>query len=287
MTFPSQEPVFLFPCKAKKYLSGFMIKFKVMLLSLIVLSVTAQSQEIVKEKTKGRFYFAWGYNKDYFSKSDLHFYDEGSDKYDFTLYGVEASDRPGYDQILNSDISIPQYVYRLGYYFNDANDLGIEINFDHTKYVMHDYQMAHLTGFIHEQYYDVDTMITPGFLRFEHTNGANFLMVNFLKKHKFHSSKNNKHVFGVVGKIGAGVVIPKTDVTLFGKELDNVFHVAGYVTGIETGLRYEYGKYFFSEGMVKGTFANFNNVLTVGSGKAKHTFYTLELILSVGVQFPL
>ena len=264
-----------------------MIKLKIVFLSILSFTLSANAQEFVKGKTKGRFYFAWGYNKDYFSKSDLHFKDAGTDNYDFTLYGVEASDRPGYDQILNSDISIPQYVYRLGYYFNDANDLGIEINFDHTKYVMHDNQVAHLTGFIHEQYYDVDTLITPGFLRFEHTNGANFLMINFLKKHRFHTSKSNNHVFSLVGKIGGGVVIPKTDVTLFGERLDNVFHVAGYVTGMEMGLRYEYGKYFFAEGMVKGTYANYTNVLTIGTGRANHSFYTAEFILSAGVQFPL
>ena len=264
-----------------------MLKLKLLIIILFVFSVSMKSQEVVKEKKKGRFYFAWGYNKDYFSKSDIHFKNEGSDHYDFTLKGVEASDRPGYDQILKSNISIPQYVYRIGYYFNDKNDFGIEINFDHTKYVMDDFQTVHLTGTIHEQIYDLDTLITPGFLRFEHTNGANFLMINFLKKHKFYTSKSNKHVFNLVAKIGAGVVIPKTDVTLFGERLDNVFHVAGYVSGIETGLRYEFRKYLFSEAMVKGTFANYTNVLTVGTGKAHHTFFTGEFILTLGIQFPL
>lgn len=263
-----------------------MYKLRLFIVLFIVSTGYANSQEVVKEKKKGRIYFAWGYNKDYFSKSDIHFINEGSDHYDFTLKGVDATDRPGYNQIFQSNISIPQYVYRIGYYFNDKNDLGIEINFDHTKYVMIDNQTAHLTGTIHDQYYDVDTLVTPGFLRFEHTNGANFLMINFLKKHKFHVSNNNQHVLNLVGKIGGGVVIPKTDVTLFGERLDNVFHVAGYVAGMETGLRYEFRKYLFSEAVVKGTFANYNNVLTVGTGKADHTFFAGEFILTVGVQLP-
>ena len=248
---------------------------------------SAQSTETLLNKQKGRFYFAWGYNKDYFSKSDIHFSNSGSDNYDFTLEGVSAVDRPGYDQILESDLSIPQYVYRFGYYFNDKNDLGIEINFDHTKYVMVDNQVARLKGTIHDQYYDLDTLVTPDFVKFEHTNGANFLMINLLKKHKFFTSKNSQHVLNVVGKVGAGIVIPKTDVTLFGERLDNVFHVAGYVTGIESGLRYEFRKTLFTEVMAKGTFANYYNVLTVGTGKANHTFFTGEFIWTVGVQFPL
>lgn len=270
-------------------LFGPMNKIKILLLAFVILNINANAQDQTKApvKKKGRFYFAWGYNKDYFSKSDIHFSNDGSDHYDFTLENVKAVDRPGYDQIFDSDIAIPQYVYRFGFYFNDKNDLGIEINFDHTKYVMVDNQVAHLKGTIHEQYYDVDTLVTPSFVKFEHTNGANFLMINLLKKHKFFTSKNNHHVLNLVGKIGGGIVVPKTDVTLFGERLDNVFHIAGYVTGIETGLRYELDKYFFSEATVKGTFANYNNVLTVGTGKADHTFFTGEIIWTVGVQFPL
>lgn len=247
-------------------------------------SQTTQNQE---PKKKGSFYFAWGYNKDYFSKSDIHFINDGSDHYDFTLINATAADRPGYDQIFHSNLSIPQYVYRFGYYFNDKRGLGIEINFDHTKYVMNDNRVVHLKGTIHGTYYDLDTLVKTDFVKFEHTNGANFLMINLLKKHTFYTSKNNQHVLSSVLKIGAGIVVPKTDVRLFDERLDNVFHVAGYVTGLDGGLRYEFRQRLFTEATVKGTFANYFNVLTVGTGKADHTFFTAEIILAVGVRFPL
>src|SRR5438045_3602960 len=88
-------------------------------------SLFAQSGEnkAKPKKTKGTFYFAWGYNKDWFSKSDLHFEDHSDDNYDFTLYDVKADDRPGFTHIFNKDISIPQYIYRFGYYFNDKHNL--------------------------------------------------------------------------------------------------------------------------------------------------------------------
>jgi len=239
---------------------------------------------------KGTFYFSWGYNKDYFSKSDLHFKNNGSDNYDFTLYNVKAVDRPGLDNLLaytlRGDLTTPQYVYRLGYYFNNKNDLGVEINFDHTKYVMREYQTVHIKGQIRGEQLDKDTLINPDFLRFEHTNGGNFLMFNFLKRQNFFKSKNKKHWGGAVIKPGVGMMIPKTDISLFGTHLDNRFHIAGWLAGVETGVRYDI-KHFFVEPTIKGSFVNYSDVLTIGSGRANHRFWCFEIILSAGFQFGL
>ena len=245
----------------------------------------------LKSKT---VYFSWGYNKDWFSKSDLHFSDNGAPdpgnksditSYDFTIYDATARDRPGFKEILKTDLTIPQYVYRLGYFFNEK--MGIEINFDHVKYVMNDFQTLRVKGTINGQYIDQDTTISPhDFLRFEHTNGANFLMFNLMRREQLLHSKNNKHKLSAIAKVGAGVVIPKTDVTLFGKRVDNRFHIAGYCAGVEAGLRYEAYKYIFLEYTGKGVFANYTKVLTVGSGKANHHFWTFENILALGLQVP-
>ena len=40
------------------------------------------AQDSLKFKQETGFYFSWGYNKDYFSKSDIHFKDSGNDQYD-------------------------------------------------------------------------------------------------------------------------------------------------------------------------------------------------------------
>lgn len=261
---------------------------------LILLCNLAFSQEIERcncpqqsRVGKGTFYFSWGYNKDYFSKSDLHFKDAGAGNYDFTLYDIKAKDRPGFRNIFGTTLAVPQYVYRLGYYFNNKKDLGIEINFDHTKYVMLNNQTARLKGSIGGTYYDVDTLISEDFLKFEHTNGANFLMVNLLKRQNLLVSANKKHWLGAVIKPGAGIVIPKTDVTIFKNHLDNKFHVAGYIVGVEAGLRYDLFKYAFVEFTGKGSFANYTDVLVIGDGKAHHYFFTAEVILTAGFQFAL
>ncbi|HEX8517803.1 MAG TPA: hypothetical protein VF868_16515 [Bacteroidia bacterium] len=271
------------------------MKYLLLVLSVITCATDSIAQETAPaKKQKGNFYFSWGYNKDWFSKSDIHFkntttesgIDHHSKSYDFILHDVEAQDRPGFKDILRTDITIPQYVYRIGYFFNNKHDLGIEINFDHVKYVMRDWQTVRLRGHIHGKYYDQDTMISPDrFLAFEHSDGANFLLLNLVKRQKLLNSKNGKHHVSGVVKAGAGVGIPKTRVQLFGETLDNRFHIAGYIAGIETGLRYD-SRYFFAEYTMKGSFANYSDVLVIGTGKASHHFWTLENILTVGLQFP-
>lgn len=245
---------------------------------------------------KGTFYFMWGYNRDWFSKSDIHFKNTSGeynsvtnnyDSYDFTLYDVKAKDRPGFKKLLTSQLTIPQYNYRLGYYFNDKYDLGIEINFDHTKYVMVGDQNLRLKGTIRGQYYDQDTIVGNDFLQFEHSDGANFLMLNMVKRQRLLVSKNKKHWLSAIVKAGGGIVIPRTDVTLFGQRLNTRFHIAGGIFGIETGLRYDAFKHFFLEYTAKGTWANYADVLLIGQGKANHHFYTLQNILLLGVQFPI
>jgi hypothetical protein len=241
------------------------------------------------KKGKGTFYAAWGYNRDWFSKSDIHFQNSGSDNYDFTLYDLKAKDRSGLADLLKTasegDITIPQYEYRFGYYFNNKHDLGVEINFDHTKYVMINDQVAHVKGQIHGVQIDKDTIVETGFVKFEHTNGANFLMGNLLKRKNFLHSANNRHWLSVIVKPGAGIMIPKTDVTLFGTRIDNRFHIAGWLTGVETGLRYDGFRHFFMEVTGKGTFVDYMNVLTIGTGRANHHFWCFEALVNAGFEF--
>ena len=101
---------------------------------LVLISVSSVSfSQYKRAKTKkswsaGTLFFYWGYNRGYYSASDIHF--KGND-YDFTLKQVKANDRQSKlaaDPYLRIDqITIPQYNWRLGYIFNEekgwTNDL--------------------------------------------------------------------------------------------------------------------------------------------------------------------
>lgn len=238
------------------------------------------------QKQSGRWlkgmYLQWGYNTEWFTKSDLHFDNPG--QYDFTLYGVRAKDRPAMESVVKEpmQITVPQCNYRIGFYLDQAKKSAIEINFDHAKYIMQPGQTLHLKGTIHNEWMDKDTLVQPySFLSFEHTNGANFFHLNYVYQQGLlpHAGRDWLHF---VGKAGAGIVVPRTDVWLFGKHLDNKYHVAGYIISLEAGLRYYLLKKLFLESTLKSGFANYLNVLTVEGGRSNHCFGYLEAILSVG-----
>ncbi|GAB4134477.1 MAG: hypothetical protein Fur0041_07790 [Bacteroidia bacterium] len=233
---------------------------------------------------RGTFYLAFGYNKNYYSSSDIRVHDASGDM-DFTLHNMKAHDRPHFNEIFKVAISIPQYGYRLGYWL-PGGKYGVEVNFDHAKYIVNDYQTVRMKGYLNGQQYDLDTLVDPDhFLHLEHTDGANFLMANFMLRHFLY--RNGFIGISAIGKAGMGVVIPRSDVTLFGQRWNHCFHIAGEVYGIETGFRIELFRYFFLEPTVKGVFCNFRNVLAVDDILISHKFRDGMILLHGGFQFPL
>jgi hypothetical protein len=250
-----------------------------------------------KRLKKGNIYLMWGYTRATYSKSDIHFENRSNTyypetgkyhNYDFTIYNAEAKDRPDFNQIKDVvNITIPQFVMRAGYYFNNKKDFGIELNYDHTKYVVTNYQKVHIKGDFNGNYIDKDTILDPdNFLHFEHTDGANFWMLNFIKRWKLYQPSKNFNV-GFVVKPGAGIVYPRTDVRMQGTRLNNKWHMAGWIVGLESGFRLEFLKNGVFEFMGKGSFADYRNVLVLGkgNGKANHHFFTGQLTMTIGATF--
>ena len=263
------------------------ILLKLFFVLFILYSGNIQGQATAEKRPKGQLYISWGYNKDWYSPSDLHFSSNGNNDFDFTVFNVKAKDKPSFDRIFNSAISIPQFIYRVGYTFARHPNMGIEIGFDHAKYIMTRNTVLRVKGKIFDNYIDKDTLVSSDFLRFEHTNGANFLMVSYFQKRRiFNSTSGKSEVFAVL-KPGAGIVIPQSEVALFGTDQNNNYHIAGYVVGLDLDLRYEYKKHFIFETGFKGVFANYLDVLSVADSKANHHFFCLEWLISIGYQFAL
>lgn len=254
------------------------------LILIVFYSGTALGQATTERRPKGHLYISWGYNKDWYSGSDLHFKSKSNDDFDFTVYNAKAHDRPNFNRIFNSSISIPQFIYRVGYSFARHPNMGIEIGFDHAKYIMTRNTVLHVKGKIHENYIDKDTLVSPDFLRFEHTNGANFLMISYFQRRRILYNTSEKSELYAVLKPGAGIVIPQSEVALFGTDQNNNYHIAGYVFGLDLDLRYEFKKHLVIETGFKGVFANYLDVLSVADSKANHHFFCLEWLVSIGYQ---
>lgn len=242
----------------------------------------ARKTQVLPE-SKGSFYFAFGYNKDWYSKSDIRVHDESGD-YDFTIHNMKAHDRPHFNELFDVALSIPQYGYRIGYWMPNQK-YGIEIKFDHAKYIVYADQYARVEGKMNDNYVDTQMVITDNFLHLEHTDGANFLMANVMRRMTLWE-RGPVRISGEV-KIGMGMVVPRSDVTLFGQRWNHCFHVAGWIAGAEAGARIELYKYFFIEPSIKGGFANFKNVLAIDDILISHRFWTGMVLLDAGFQFPL
>lgn len=251
-------------------------------LSALLFILPASAQK--KDRLLKGMYLQWGYNTEWYTKSDIHFKSvvNGVD-HDYTIYKAVAHDRNDLSAITKKplEVSIPQYNYRVGFYLDKKHSSAIELNFDHTKYIVYDNQKVHAKGHIGNDYFDKDTSFNAQEMHFEHTNGANFYHINYVKQYtiKLH---RQRPLFSVLWKAGAGVLIPKTDITLSGKRVDNRFHVAGYCFGAEGGARWFICKKFFLEGTAKTGFANYTNSLAAGNGRVNHHFGYFELIGTVG-----
>lgn len=271
--------------------------FATVLLFTLVGFSFAQSSDAAKKRTKGTLYGSWGYNREWYSKSDIHIKNDGDvnqqnakGNYDFTIHDAKASDRDDFDQIGDiGNITIPQFSFRIGYMFNDKHDLGIELNYDHAKYIVNDYQNLRVTGQIFGNPINDNVVINPkSFLHFEHSDGANFWTINLVKRKQIYNAQSGNLRFSAIAKAGPGVVFPRTDVTLFGTRVNNKWHIAGYFLGLEVGPRLEVYKYFFAEWTAKVGYANYTNSLVLeNTAKANHRFTTFMTIFTVGFQVPL
>jgi len=255
------------------------------LLAIIILLIST-STFAQKKQRKGEFYFSWGYNKEWYTHSNIRVTQPTLGN-DYKLMAVKAHDHPGWDEgLLHLPLSIPQYNYRIGYFFNKKKNLAFEINFDHTKYIIAEQKMR-LKGVLNNR--QVDTIIDfrqdSGF-NYYLNNGANFLLFNIVKRWNYYTSNNQNFKLDALGKFGVGPVIPHVENTLFGKKNNDGFQLGGWNVGIEYALRATFFKYAYLEFCNKLDYAGYSN-LKVYQGTARHLFGTYELILNAGITFPM
>lgn len=244
------------------------------------------SQE--KNKLFKGMYIQWGYNAECYTKSNIHF--KMSNGNDFVLHKAKAHDKGDFDAIYKEpgQISIPQYNYRFGFYLNKKHSKALELNFDHAKYVVTDGQKVRVTGTIDGKHVDGDSVLNrDSFLHFEHTDGANWLHINYVQQDiLFKTASGSRPLLTSVMKAGAGINIPRTDFTWRGERLNNNFHIAGYNISVEAGLRLYFLKKLFFECTGKTGFVRYVNALactpTQKGNRATHSFGYLEAIATLG-----
>lgn len=273
------------------------------ILTLAVTTCVAQEETKSDKYTahnKGKMFLFWGGNNENYTRSDIHFRGDG---YNFTLYDVAAHDKPrgwSIDYINPSRMTIPQTNFQLGYFVSDH--YSISLNVDHMKYVMTQYQNAKISGHINlpedqpgsefNGIYDNDDMyMTHDFLKFEHTDGLNYVhlgvnRVDDIGKYLNFIDSDIVQINLTEG-IGGGILVPKTNATLLSKERHDNFHISGYGASVEAGLNLTFFKYFYVKGSLKGGYINMPKIRTTWdtADKASQHFLFLEKIVGFGVIF--
>ena len=242
---------------------------------------------------KGSFYFYWGWNRAFYSPSTIHF---SGNNYDFQLYDVVAVDRQSpFDAELYftpNKMTIPQYNARIGYYFK--HDLQISLGVDHMKYVMLHDQPSTINGYIYNSntsydgvYVNEPITIAQDFLKFEHTDGLNYINAELRKSMRMLGVKHFQSTFLFGG--GVGMLLPKTNTTLLANPRYDAFHLAGYGVNGVMSLQLNFFKYFFVQGEAKMGFIHMPDIRTTmnASDRASQMFLYNQFNVNFGVQFSL
>lgn len=278
---------------------------KILLFSLLTLSgitsvLHAQDNAASADKytahNKGKFYVYWGGNRESFSRSDIHF---TGDNYDFTLYDVSAHDKPkGWqmDYLNPGRMTIPQTNFRMGYYITDH--YNVSIGLDHMKYVMFQDRVVDYTGtYPNVGSYNETVLnnpnqvnLTPEFLKFEHTDGLNYINTEICRVDdisKWFGIRNtDKFQINITEGAGGGILLPKTNATLLGKERHDDFHVSGYGVAAKVGLNLTFFKYFFVQAELKQGYINMPDIRTTNDPAdraSQHFTFTQRIIVFGGI----
>ncbi len=244
---------------------------------------------------KNTFYLFWGYNRSYFSTTNLHF---TGPNYDFTLYNLKATDRPipfGWVYFNPETISIPQYNIRLGYFITDR--ISLSLGMDHMKYVITQNQATTISGVITEEaslkyagnYLNQAINLDADLLIFEHTNGFNLTSFDLEYTQPLFSFLNKKISLNWNFGFGGIWIITKTDVKVMGDGLDNDFHISGFTLAGKTGPKIDFWNRLFLAAEIKGGYASLPWVLIKNDAPeiGDHNVNYLEWYIVFGTYFKL
>lgn len=265
---------------------------------IILFTNNTIAQEVTEIQTKytthnkGKFFISWGGNRDSYSKSDITFRGK---VYNFTLENVQAHDKPkGWhvDYINPSRMTIPQTNFRMGYFV--SNHYSVAIGVDHMKYVMAQNKAVNINGYYpntgsyDELLANNQVLLTEEFLKYEHTDGLNYINSEFSRHDDISSifkiGNTDKIQVNLTEGVGFGLLYPKTNTTLLGKERHDDFHVSGFGTSLKAGLNVTFFKHFYIQGELKGGYINMQDIRTTQSTEdsASQDFFFFQRIIAVG-----
>lgn len=261
----------------KKHLNIFILA------SVFSISAIAQNSDSTKHHKffqGGSWYGSWGYNEETYTNSNLYVVQPGMNN-NYAFNNIQAQDHIGWDNLFNVAPSIPQYNYRIGYFFDKLQQWGLELNFDHTKYVVLQGYNVIVSGTLHGRTVDTTVYINNSTLRYQLNNGANFFLINIVRKFNFIATRNKCIAICGLIKAGVGPVVPHVDNAIFGNENHRQFQLGGWNMGTEATIRVVFFQHVYLEYCNKLDYACYSH-LEIYGGRAHQNFGTYENIANIG-----
>ncbi len=240
-----------------------------------------------------KWYANWGWNRGWYTQSDIRM--TGND-YDFTLHNVAAKDRQSKfgikEYLFITQLSVPQTNVNVGYYLN--KHFSIAGGFDHMKYVMVRDQTTTITGEINRRgsvyngtYANDSIQLGYNFLRYEHTDGLNYVFLELNRHDEWFNLKQSKIRISTVVGAGPALLRPRTDVTLLNRQGRNVYHNAGYGVNGKLGLQVLLFNHFNIASELKGGYINMQHIRATENKEdiAKQQFGFLQFNFQIGATF--
>lgn len=242
-------------------------------------SVLSQIIAITPSGGTGKFWMQFGYNRAIFFPSDIKF--KGPD-YNFTLKQAKGND----DWQFGSDWgkAIPQFTWRMGYFFNSEEMWGLEAGYTWVNYFLPVNGKVKVAGTIRDTLYNGDKYLTSDFLQYSHTHGSGYLELKLVKGFLIYGNSNYRHMYFAIGRLGGGMAITRTEATLFGVRQQNDYNMSGFTGTFESSVKYTYKSHWNIETGMKGDFVDYTTVTTVNKGTATHYVLSLHWILAVGFE---
>ncbi len=254
-----------------------------LILSLLLCHVGFAQQ--TDDHFTSRIYGAFGYNAEWYARNDINI-SQPSLGNKYKMAGVTANDYVGWNKnLFRTQLTIPQYNYRLGFWFKKHKTWGVEANFDHTKYQLTPGESVRLQGTVNNRSLDTYIVVRDGYFHWKLNNGANFLCFNIMKRIYVIGSKNGNFKMFNIYKAGAGPTIPHVENTLFGMDNHPGFQLGGWNFGLEASYRMEFFNYIYLDLAQKLDYARYFG-LKVYKGTATQQLCTYEVMATLGVMIP-
>lgn len=271
----------------------------IFIFSLCTTSIFAQKHKYKKVKNsvgKGTFFFDWGYNRTVYSKSDIRFRGAG---YDFTVKNSVAKDNPsklGWHYLDLTRISVPQFNYRIGYYFK--NHWAISFGQDHMKYIFADQNHVQISGhidpgvdqatYLSGDYDNYDFVTNRNTFHYENSNGLNYLHFKLTRSDQWYETKSGWFGFTTNAGVSLGGILSFNDFTFGGQKDMVTISLSGYGISANVGLRLEFFQHVYLQANYAGGFMHQAHVKTRpndASAYASQKYGFMKIDAEIGALF--